>query len=63
MCPAFVADCLETLEEIAIRARALFRAAGGDELTLVPSLNASPGWIEAVAALARRHAAAGPKNP
>jgi protoporphyrin/coproporphyrin ferrochelatase len=53
-CPAFVADCLETLEEIGIRARRDFIAAGGDSLTLVPSLNASPRWVEAVAALAMR---------
>lgn len=56
-CPAFVADCLETLEEIGIRAREQFRGAGGEELALVPSLNATPAWVDAVAALARRHAA------
>ena len=56
-CPAFVADCLETLEEIGIRARRDFTAAGGESLTLVPSLNASPRWVEAVAALATRHRA------
>lgn len=55
MCPAFVADCLETLEEIGIRAREQFKAAGGEELSLVPSLNASPAWIDAVCAIARRH--------
>jgi ferrochelatase len=53
--PAFVADCLETLEEIAIRLRDDFRAAGGEELVLVPSLNATPPWADAVADLARRH--------
>jgi ferrochelatase len=57
LCPAFVADCLETLEEIGIRARAQFKAAGGEELTLVPSLNAAPAWIDAVCAIAERHAA------
>lgn len=57
LCPAFVADCLETLEEIGIRARAQFKAAGGDELTLVPSLNATPAWVDAVCAIATRHAA------
>jgi ferrochelatase len=57
MCPAFVADCLETLEEIGIRARAQFRAAGGEELILVPSLNATAPWVEAVCAIATRHAA------
>ncbi|MCA9677368.1 MAG: ferrochelatase [Kofleriaceae bacterium] len=54
-CPAFVADCLETLEEIGLRARAQFVAAGGEDLILVPSLNASPAWADAVAAMARRH--------
>ncbi len=56
MCPAFVADCLETVEEIGMRAKAQFTAAGGEELVLIPSLNSSPAWVEAVAALARRHA-------
>ena len=51
--PAFTADCLETLEEIGIRGAEDFRAAGGGELTLVPSLNARPAWVEAVVALAR----------
>jgi ferrochelatase len=57
VCPAFVADCLETLEEIGIRGREQFRAAGGEELILVPSLNASDAWVEAVVAMAERHAA------
>ena len=56
-CPAFVADCLETLEEIGIRAKDQFVGAGGEELVLVPSLNATPRWVEAVAELAERHAA------
>ena len=55
-CPAFVADCLETLEEIGIRAQAQFRAAGGERLTLVPSLNATPAWADAVTAFARQPA-------
>src|SRR5262249_54766728 len=38
-CPAFVADCLETLEEIGIRAREQWERLGGERLTLVPSLN------------------------
>jgi ferrochelatase len=58
-CPAFVADCLETLEEIGIRARAQWRGLGGDELTLVPSLNDHPRWIEAVVDLAVRASPAG----
>jgi len=55
MCPAFVADCLETVEEIGLRAAAQWKAAGGEELVLVPSLNASPRWVDAVAALASAH--------
>jgi ferrochelatase len=52
LCPAFVADCLETLEEIGLRARATAAAAGA-ELTLIPSLNTTPRWVEAVCELAR----------
>jgi ferrochelatase len=59
-CPAFVADCLETVEEIGIRAVAQWKAAGGEALTLVPSLNATPAWVDAVAAIAERHAARKP---
>ncbi len=47
-CPAFVADCLETLEEIGMRAREQFRSLGGENLLLIPSLNAHPAWVEAV---------------
>lgn len=56
-CPAFVADCLETLEEIGLRGKEQFLAAGGERLTLVPSLNASPAWADAVVRLARRQVA------
>jgi ferrochelatase len=51
--PGFVSDCLETLEEIGITARRAFLEAGGRELYLVNSLNESPGWISALAELAR----------
>lgn len=54
LCPAFVADCLETLEEIALRNAEDFRRVGGDTLRLVPSLNAHPAWVDAAAALIRR---------
>ncbi|MCK6552851.1 ferrochelatase [Myxococcota bacterium] len=56
MCPAFVADCLETLEEIGMRAKEQWKQLGGEDLVLVPSLNAHPAWIDAVAALVRREA-------
>ena len=52
-CPSFVTDCLETLEEIGMRGREEFRAAGGDELTLIPCLNSEPLWIKAAANLIR----------
>jgi len=55
--PSFVADCLETLEEIEIRGTETFRGAGGEALALVPSLNAHPSWVAEVVRLAR--AAAG----
>jgi ferrochelatase len=52
-CPAFVADCLETLEEIGIRAKEDFVKAGGEALQLVPSLNATPTWVDTVIGLLR----------
>ena len=55
MCPGFVADCLETLEEIAQEARHAFLEAGGEAFSYVPCLNDSPAWIDALAALAERH--------
>ena len=49
LCPAFVTDCLETLEEIEIRGEEVFREAGGESLTLVPCLNANPDWVSTLA--------------
>lgn len=46
LCPAFVTDCLETLEEIEIRGAEVFHEAGGKELVLVPCLNSHPQWVE-----------------
>jgi ferrochelatase len=51
--PAFVADCLETIEELGIRAVEEFEAHGGEKLVLVPSLNAMDTWADAVVKLAR----------
>lgn len=48
VCPSFVTDCLETLEEIGIRARKQWADIGGEKLTLVPCLNADSVWIEAI---------------
>lgn len=49
VCPAFVADNLETLEEIGVRARESFVAAGGESLAVAPCVNADPGWIDTLA--------------
>jgi len=51
--PSFTADCLETLEEIGIRGREQFRAAGGDDLLAVPCVNADARWVEAVVGMIR----------
>jgi ferrochelatase len=48
ICPAFVADCLETLYEIGVEYREAFLAMGGEHLQLVESLNASPQFIQAL---------------
>lgn len=56
MCPAFVADCLETVEEIGMRAKEQWLALGGEDLLLVPSLNDHPRWAHAVEAMVRRRA-------
>ena len=52
--PAFVADCLETVIEIGEEYADLFKEHGGEKLTLVPSLNASPTWVEGLADLITR---------
>ena len=49
--PAFVADCLETLEELAMRAREDFVRHGGEDLRLVPSLNSEEVWVDALLAI------------
>jgi ferrochelatase len=54
ICPAFVADCLETLEEIGMRGREIFLEAGGAEFTLIPCLNEHPAWIDALEGMAAR---------
>lgn len=54
ICPAFVSDCLETLEEIGIRGRATFLSAGGKEFALIPCLNEHPLWLAALENMVRR---------
>jgi ferrochelatase len=56
LCPAFVADCLETIEEIGMEGAKEFREHGGDVLRLIPSLNSEEAWVDAVTTLALEHA-------
>ncbi|HRK36666.1 MAG TPA: ferrochelatase, partial [Candidatus Hydrogenedentes bacterium] len=51
VCPSFTADCLETLEEIGMRAREDFMNAGGEAFEFIPCLNAHPVWADALAEL------------
>ena len=55
ICPGFVADCLETLEEIAIEGRETYEDAGGHGFRYIGCLNDSPAFAQALGALARRH--------
>jgi protoporphyrin/coproporphyrin ferrochelatase len=52
LCPGFVSDCLETLEEIAMENKAAFLGAGGQEFHYIPCLNERADWIDALAAIA-----------
>jgi len=47
-CPAFISDCLETLEEMAEEGKEIFLHSGGESFTLIPCLNTHPLWINAV---------------
>lgn len=55
ICPAFAADCLETLEEIKIQNRDFFLQAGGKEYRYIPALNDRTKFIECLAGLVERH--------
>jgi ferrochelatase len=48
ICPSFVSDCLETIEEIGLRGHETFMQAGGKELTRIPCMNEHPLWINAL---------------
>jgi ferrochelatase len=54
ICPAFVADCLETIEEIGIRGRETFLNAGGKDFTRIPCLNEHPLWISTLENMVNR---------
>lgn len=60
LCPGFVADCLETLEEINMEVRAAFLTAGGEHFHYLPCLNETPAWMTALADLTERHLAGWP---
>ena len=49
VCPAFVADCLETIEEMGEEGKEIFLHAGGERFDLIPCLNVHPLWIDAMA--------------
>jgi ferrochelatase len=51
VCPSFVADCLETLEEVNIRLRQQWLSLGGKEFIFIPALNAHPVWVKALAGM------------
>jgi len=53
ICPAFVSDCLETLEEIGMRGKEIFLAEGGESFAQIPCLNTHPLWVEALAGWCR----------
>ncbi|THF62518.1 ferrochelatase [Pseudothauera rhizosphaerae] len=55
MCPGFVADCLETLEEIAMECRTAFIGAGGRQFEYIPCLNENHPWIDALSRIVRAH--------
>lgn len=55
-CPAFVSDCLETLEEIAEQGKETFLHAGGESFTMIPCLNVHPLWVSAIAKWIREYA-------
>jgi protoporphyrin/coproporphyrin ferrochelatase len=55
VCPGFSADCLETLEEIAMQNAEFFHEAGGETLSYIPCLNSRPDHLDFLADLAMRH--------
>src|SRR5690606_34305520 len=55
ICPGFVADCIETLEEIAMEAKDAFLSEGGTHFHYIPCLNDAPTWMSALTDLVERH--------
>jgi ferrochelatase len=54
ICPAFVSDCLETLEEIEMRGKEIFLEAGGEEYEMIPCLNTNEKWVESIKVLVEK---------
>ncbi len=52
LCPAFVSDCLETLEEIEVEGKEIFLHNGGEQYAMIPALNENDAWVNCVAELA-----------
>ncbi len=63
VCPGFVTDCLETLEEIAIEGKAIFLGAGGKEFNYLRCLNEDDGWIATLADLIAANTAGWSESP
>ncbi|GAB5429143.1 MAG: ferrochelatase [Devosia indica] len=57
LAPAFSADCIETLEEIAMGGKDSFMEAGGEKFAYIPCLNASPGGMDFIESMVRRELA------
>ena len=55
ICPGFVSDCLETLEEIAMECRTAFLAAGGKRFHYIPCLNTGKHWIQGLSSICEQH--------
>ena len=55
LCPAFVADCLETLEEINVRGRESFMENGGETFVNAPCMNTNPSWVNTFVAYCKEH--------
>lgn len=55
ICPAFVSDCIETLEEIAMEGKQAFLSSGGKDFHYIPCLNDRPEWLRALTALCEQH--------
>ena len=63
VCPGFVSDCLETLEEIALEVKAAFLEEGGKQFHYIECINDSPVWIQAMHSLTMTHMSGWPLEP